>query len=507
MKNVYKLSLAALAASVLLVGCGSSSSTTEVTAETVTGQFVDTYVSGLNYSCSSGTTGITNDLGEYTCNVGDTVEFSLGGYVLGSTTASEGYVTPETLYPDNPEAALNVAQVIQSLDTDPTDDIITIPENFTDLDDVTVTPEDENFDTLIQDELSVPLVTEEEAQAHLDETELMLLLGGKTLYLAEYDVVDEFVFNADLSSITWRELLPEANSEGGVYDVTVNGAELTVTTEEGPIVLTLANQTDTYLEFNVNDGGEPARFYYNQADAEAYYDSLQTDLESLIVGKTKYFVTSLGVIGSRSFATDGTYTANITTAYGTVLNTSGTYTIVNDVITINRTSPNILELVLTYIGEEAGGLGFTGSINGGELFETVSFSTEAERDAYVALLQAELEASIVGQTKYFVNSQGITGYRSYATDGSYTGELTLADGTVLAVSGTYEIAGNVLTLNRTSPNALTFIITRTSEEVAGGVVVLVSVDGGEPTESVSFSTEAERDAYLASLQAELEASV
>ena len=501
MKNVYKLSLAALAASVLLVGCGSSSSTTEVTAETVTGQFVDTYVSGLNYSCSSGTTGITDDEGYYTCNVGDTVEFSLGGYVLGSTTASEGYVTPETLYPDNPEAALNVAQVIQSLDTDPTDDIITIPENFTDLDDVTVTPEDENFDALIEDELSVPLVTDEEAQAHLDETELMLLLAGKTLYLAEYDVVDEFVFNADLSSITWTEVLPEANSEGGVYDVAINGAELTVTTDEGSIVLTLANQTDTYLEFNVNDGGEPARFYFTQVDAEAYYDSLQPDLESSIVGQTKYFVNTQGITGYRSYATDGSYTGELTLADGAVVAVSGTYEIAGNVLTLNRTTPNSLTFIITYTGEEvAGGVIVQVSVDGGEPTESVSFSTEAERDAYLASLQAELEASIVGQTKYFVNTQGITGYRSYATDGSYTGELTLADGAVVAVSGTYEIAGNVLTLNRTTPNSLTFIIIRTGEEVAGGVVVSVSVDGGDPTESVSFSTEAERDAYVASLE-------
>ena len=81
------------------------------------------------------------------------------------------------------------------------------------------------------------------------------------------------------------------------------------------------------------------------------------------------------------------------------------------------------------------------------------------------------------------------------------GELTSADGaTVTPVTGTYEIAGNVLTLNRTSPNSLTFIIIRTGEEIAGGVVVTVSVNGGDPTESVSFSTEAERDDYVASLQ-------
>ena len=125
MKNGYKLGLAAVAVSISLVGCGGSTST-----ETVTGQFVDTYVSGLNYTCSSGTTGVTNTDGEYTCNVGDTVEFSLGGYVLGSVTASSGIVTPEILYPSETDTispeALNVAQLLQTLDDGTNEGIITI---------------------------------------------------------------------------------------------------------------------------------------------------------------------------------------------------------------------------------------------------------------------------------------------------------------------------------------------------------------------------------------------
>lgn len=294
MKRVLSSGLV-IGAMISLVGCGggsSDSSSIDDTLQTVTGQFVDTYVSGLNYACSSGTTGITDNMGYYTCNEGDTVEFSLGDYLLGNATASAGIVTPETLYPDNPEAALNVAQLIQSLDTDSTDDIITIPEGFSDLDDVTVTPEDANFDALIEAELSVPLVSEEEAEAHLDETGLMLLLAGKTVYLAEYDDVYEYVFNVDMSSITWTELLPVSSSGSGVYDVTINGDELTVTTEEGPVVLTLADQTDTYLEFNVNDSGEPARFYFDQTDAEAYYNLFQSEpiaiTQTMLDGKTFY---------------------------------------------------------------------------------------------------------------------------------------------------------------------------------------------------------------------------
>lgn len=103
------------------------------------------------------------------------------------------------------------------------------------------------------------------------------------------------------------------------------------------------------------------------------------------------------------------------------------------------------------------------------------------------------EALIVGETKYFANSKGGTGYRNYSADGSYTGLVGSTD-----VSGTYEIVGNILTINRTSPSALTLILTYTGEE-AGGLAFNITVDGGEEFQTVSFATEAERDAYVASL--------
>jgi len=103
------------------------------------------------------------------------------------------------------------------------------------------------------------------------------------------------------------------------------------------------------------------------------------------------------------------------------------------------------------------------------------------------------EALIVGETKYYYNSRGGTGYRNYAADGSYTGLVSSVE-----VSGTYEIVGNVVTLNRTSPNVLTVVLTYIGEE-AGGLAFIITVDGGEEFLTVSFATEAERDAYIASL--------
>ena len=239
MKVSYKLSVAAIVASLSLVGCGSSSVENaidevinDVTGDaTVTGQFVDTYVSGLNYSCTSGTTGITNNMGEYTCLEGDTVEFSLGGYVLGSATASSGIVTPEDIQPNNPDAALNVAQLLQTLDTDPTDDIITIAENFTDLDDVTIALDDELFDDLMETELGVALVTEDEAQIHLDEAELAVLLAGNTLYFKDYETDDTGVKTADVyGNVTFSDTELTLNE---IYVDVDDGSMM----KEGPVTL------------------------------------------------------------------------------------------------------------------------------------------------------------------------------------------------------------------------------------------------------------------------------
>jgi hypothetical protein len=69
---------------------GSDSTTATATAtetETVsTGVFIDSAVEGLQYETST-QSGTTNSLGEYDYLAGETVTFSIGGIVLGSTIA------------------------------------------------------------------------------------------------------------------------------------------------------------------------------------------------------------------------------------------------------------------------------------------------------------------------------------------------------------------------------------------------------------------------------------
>jgi hypothetical protein len=120
-KNYLKFTiyLPFLVLSMIISGCGGSgggSGTKEATAETVSGQFVDAPVSGLTYSCSTASSGVTNNNGEYSCNVGDTVTFSINGFVIGSASAA-AVVTPYDISGDDTQA-INIAQLLQTLDSD-----------------------------------------------------------------------------------------------------------------------------------------------------------------------------------------------------------------------------------------------------------------------------------------------------------------------------------------------------------------------------------------------------
>lgn len=117
MKLSYLVSLSTAIA--IFSGCGSSggSSDETVNQSSVNGQFIDSAVQGLEYTCSSGISGVTDVFGGFTCDIGDTVVFSINGYEIGSVGAQET-VTPKTLYPNDNEKMTNLARLLQTLDSD-----------------------------------------------------------------------------------------------------------------------------------------------------------------------------------------------------------------------------------------------------------------------------------------------------------------------------------------------------------------------------------------------------
>jgi hypothetical protein len=93
------------------------------------GTLVDAPVEGVRYE-SGAVAGITGSRGEFRYEVGNTVRFSIGDILLGRPVMGKAVITPldmvENGTSDTP-AVINIARLLQSLDLQPGDGVITIP--------------------------------------------------------------------------------------------------------------------------------------------------------------------------------------------------------------------------------------------------------------------------------------------------------------------------------------------------------------------------------------------
>ncbi len=94
------------------------------------GNFVDAPVEGVNYESGS-LAGITGRNGEFQYEVGKSIQFFIGDINLGRAVKGKPLITPLDLVTDgaiDTPAVINIARLLQSLDSDPADDVITIPD-------------------------------------------------------------------------------------------------------------------------------------------------------------------------------------------------------------------------------------------------------------------------------------------------------------------------------------------------------------------------------------------
>ena len=154
-----------------LSGCGGESSSNSITSVDVTGEFIDAAVTGLNYRCSSGKEGITDTNGYFKCKENDEINFSINGFALGSTKVQK-IITPMTLAPDNNITVTNIAQLLQTLDSDANpDNGITLnqdDEKVKALENINVSLDAVDFDSVIASYIGRPLVDESAAMSHLE---------------------------------------------------------------------------------------------------------------------------------------------------------------------------------------------------------------------------------------------------------------------------------------------------------------------------------------------------
>jgi hypothetical protein len=110
--------------------CDSQNNTDPVVVVAVdNGQLIDAPVQGVRYE-SGPVSGVTGDFGEFQYQTDGTVRFFIGDIALGEAVRGKAMITPLDLVPngtiDSP-AVINIARLLQSLDSIPGDDRITIP--------------------------------------------------------------------------------------------------------------------------------------------------------------------------------------------------------------------------------------------------------------------------------------------------------------------------------------------------------------------------------------------
>lgn len=168
--------------SLTLSGCGSDTQSGN-TKQVSTGVFIDAAVSGLDYISSSDVKGRTDENGTFNYNEGDTITFSMGNIVLGSATATS-IMSPYSLFSENTEYAINLTQLLMTLDADES------PENGIDLinsarlkfiQSESIDFTSPNFDNIMQSITSIgnALVTNAQAITHLDNS-LAVISGNNT---------------------------------------------------------------------------------------------------------------------------------------------------------------------------------------------------------------------------------------------------------------------------------------------------------------------------------------
>lgn len=126
--NSVKFLLTIACTTSLLASCGGGGGNDD--QQELTGVFIDSAVSGLDYSTES-LSGTTNDAGEFQYNAGESITFSIGQLELPSVVGAES-ITPLDLFStDSPtdRRVVNLSSLLQSLDVNNTpSDGITITE-------------------------------------------------------------------------------------------------------------------------------------------------------------------------------------------------------------------------------------------------------------------------------------------------------------------------------------------------------------------------------------------
>ena len=313
-------------------GCGSDTPDTP-SVPTGTAYYIDSVVSGVNYTCGS-TEGITGDDGSFTFELGGSCTFYLGEIELRSVDA-ELLEDGNNVY----ETDVKIARILQSLDSDgdPSNGITLDADIIEALAEagIAALPETaEEMDAMIEVivDNGGAVVSEEDAQAHLDETEaeaiaagdipapveptLSELIVGKTLYMHWTDGTESWT-----NALTFETNGNISEIEDGQTRLTpyrVEGNIIYTTEEDNGVMVEMAHPvveiTSTYIKinddnFDADDNPAYTFFYFTQADAAAstpmvdnYSDDgsfeVPTEFTQEVVSGSVWYVVEYGTDGN-----------------------------------------------------------------------------------------------------------------------------------------------------------------------------------------------------------------
>lgn len=436
--------------------------TPEESVPSVTGKFIDSAVSGLSYTCSpSAKSGVTNSSGEFTCDEGDTVTFKLGDITLGSAVSvTTTVVTPYTIFPDNEDAAINLAQLLQTIDSDLTDDIITPLSSHVESLGETLDFQRDDFDTYAASLLSgiVTLISADEAKETMDEfiisigvtpPEQVVVPAVIPLYDADMDCYFPYLANgnsetklADICTATPYNMQSRSAFVNGkhffvdytlgIYHLSISGGTASTTTSFDNIVTTDGHVTDLVA------ADTKVYFYTDFIDDHLWVSDGSEAGTSLISVPPLMDISSLTVSGDNLYfrTYDMVYDTELWISDGTI---SGTK-MVKDINPSASSSPSYLTAVNDKLFFSA-----NNGTNGYELW--VSDGTESGttmvKDIYSGVSSSSPQNLTASGDKLFFRATEDDISHIWLSDGTESGTQKVPDTASLSISSLVSINGIV----------------------------------------------------------------
>ena len=259
------------------------SNDSNITDTKVSGRFIDEAVSGLIYECSSDANSSTDANGTFSCDSGDSVRFGIGDFLSISITVTDDMlVTPYTLFPTSLDSAVNFARLVQSIDANSSDSIITIDKTLEAL-----LPSGLDFGSLtfendVESALGIELVSAAEAKTKLDAT-----------IVSEGGVIPEYDSSGEDGNITNTAPVITSVSDINVTENELSVLSVTATDADGDTLTYSISGTDSssfdidatsgVLSFKTAPNYESKNSYQIQTIASDSTDATSQDLNISIL--------------------------------------------------------------------------------------------------------------------------------------------------------------------------------------------------------------------------------